>query len=446
MKPTCPPCSVTTNVTADDATARARSRTPGGRKGSSAELTHSVGTVIRGGIAIVPAQPDIFTSTNGPGGRAAVCNATKPAVCSPEPFGVTSDDGTGTQVATVLRASVTGVRGALASTITVTVGTTVITASGNSASDRPGVDFVTFSLPATVNTGDLPIIITVSAASSRDASTAPHITINGGASPLPNPIDTTAFFVQQHYRDFLGREPDADGFAFWQNQVNQCVQDVQCLEVARINVSASFFLSIENLETGFLVYRTYKAAYGNLNNGAAPVPLTLAEFRVDRAQIAKDVIVNQGNWQQQLAANKEAYFADFVTRQRFINDYPTSLTADAFVDRLYNRAGLAPGSGQNRAAALSEVMPAPADSAARAKALRLVAEDPLVVQQEFNRAFVLMEYFGYLQRNPNDPPDGNFDGYNFWLSKLNQFNGNYINAEMVKAFLSSFEYRKRFGQ
>jgi len=59
-----------------------------------------------------------------------------------------------------------------------------------------------------------------------------------------------------------------------------------------------------------------------------------------------------------------------------------------------------------------------------------------------------MEYFGYLQRNPPDAPERTLDyqGYNFWLDKLNQFNGNYINAEMVKAFLSSIEYRQRFGQ
>jgi len=57
-----------------------------------------------------------------------------------------------------------------------------------------------------------------------------------------------------------------------------------------------------------------------------------------------------------------------------------------------------------------------------------------------------MEYIGYLRRSPNDPPDGNFDGYNFWLTKLNQFNGDFLQAEMVKAFLSSIEYRQRFGQ
>jgi len=55
-----------------------------------------------------------------------------------------------------------------------------------------------------------------------------------------------------------------------------------------------------------------------------------------------------------------------------------------------------------------------------------------------------MQYFGYLKRNPNDAPDSNFDGYNFWLGKLNQFNGNYIQAEMVKAFIASSEYLNRF--
>ena len=56
-----------------------------------------------------------------------------------------------------------------------------------------------------------------------------------------------------------------------------------------------------------------------------------------------------------------------------------------------------------------------------------------------------MQYFGYLRRNPNDAPDGNFEGFNFWLTKLNQFNGNFVDAEMVLAFISSDEYRHRFG-
>jgi hypothetical protein len=77
--------------------------------------------------------------------------------------------------------------------------------------------------------------------------------------------------------------------------------------------------------------------------------------------------------------------------------------------------------------------------------LRAIAENRNLVQIEFNRAFVLMQYFGYLRRNPNDAPDGNFFGYNFWLDKLNRFNGDFTGAEMVKAFITSTEYRQRFG-
>ncbi|MBA2525216.1 MAG: hypothetical protein H0V18_05440 [Pyrinomonadaceae bacterium] len=56
-----------------------------------------------------------------------------------------------------------------------------------------------------------------------------------------------------------------------------------------------------------------------------------------------------------------------------------------------------------------------------------------------------MQYYGYLRRNPNDAPDGDFRGFDFWLGKLNQFNGNFVNAEMVKAFIVAGEYKQRFG-
>ena len=77
-----------------------------------------------------------------------------------------------------------------------------------------------------------------------------------------------------------------------------------------------------------------------------------------------------------------------------------------------------------------------------------MAENAELSRRELNRAFVLMQYFGYMRRNPNDAPEQNlnFDGYNFWLSKLNQFGGNFVQAEMVKAFITSSEYRQRFGQ
>jgi hypothetical protein len=81
----------------------------------------------------------------------------------------------------------------------------------------------------------------------------------------------------------------------------------------------------------------------------------------------------------------------------------------------------------------------------RSSVLRKITDNQSFSQREFNSAFVLMQYFGYLRRNPDDAPDNNLDGFNFWLNKLNQLNSDYVTAEMVEAFISSSEYRLRFG-
>jgi hypothetical protein len=87
----------------------------------------------------------------------------------------------------------------------------------------------------------------------------------------------------------------------------------------------------------------------------------------------------------------------------------------------------------------------PNDLVKRSQVLRAVAEDQDLKTLEKNRAFVLMQYFGYLRRNPQDAPDTDHSGWKFWLDKLDEHNGNYIDAQMVLAFLLSFEYRDRFG-
>ncbi len=265
-----------------------------------------------------------------------------------------------------------------------------------------------------------------------------------------NAIDNPAYFVRQQYRDFLSREPDASGWDYWVNNMASCpvgstFTECQNLKPSkRVDTSAAFFLSIEFQQTGYLVYRTYKAAYGNLLS--APVPIRFSEFLPDTQQIGQGVVVGQSGWEQALETNKQNFMTSFVQRSRFTSGYPTSMTVQQFVDALYTNAGLVPTSAPNRPKAISEFnSTTPADPAARARALRDVAEDPMLTQQEFNRAFVLMQYFGYLRRNPNDAPDSDFSGYNFWLGKLNQFGGNYQAAEMVKAFIVSSEYRQRFG-
>jgi hypothetical protein len=264
-----------------------------------------------------------------------------------------------------------------------------------------------------------------------------------------NAIDDPQNFVCQHYHDFLNRQPDAPGLAFWTNQITSCGNDLNCIEARRINVSASFFLSIEFQDTGYLVERIYKAAYGDATSNSTfpaahqlPVPsVRLNEFLSDTQEIGEGVIVGQGNWQQQLDINKQAFTNAFVQRSRFFTAFPLSMTAAQFVDTLNANAGN-PLSSAERDQLVSDLS---TNVKTRAQALRAIAEDPDLNSAESNRAFVLMQYFGYLRRNPNDPQDSDHTGYDFWLTKLNQFNGNYINAEMVKAFITSIEYRQRFG-
>jgi hypothetical protein len=271
-----------------------------------------------------------------------------------------------------------------------------------------------------------------------------------------NQVDNAQFFVHQHYLDFLNREPDSSGLGFWTNQMTSCGNEAQCVEVHRINVSAAFFLSIEFQQTGYLVERIYKSAYGDATGTSTiggthqlPVPIVrFDEFLRDTQRIGQGVIVLAPGWEQLLETNKQVFVSEFVQRTRFTDAYPTSMTPEQFVDKLNQNAGNVLSSTERTTAI--NLFGGAADTnnvSARAQAVRQIAEDADLVNAESNRAFVLSEYFGYLRRNPNDAPEPTLDytGYDFWLTKLNQFSGNYINAEMVKAFLSSSEYRQRFS-
>ncbi|MET0622771.1 MAG: Calx-beta domain-containing protein [Pyrinomonadaceae bacterium] len=276
-------------------------------------------------------------------------------------------------------------------------------------------------------------IVAATARLSSDDATPPAGALNYS--------DDSAFFVRQHYRDFLGREPDAEGLAHWTNEIESCAADAQCREVKRINVSAAFFQSIEFRETGYFVYRVRMVASGALRGPSNPVPLTLREFLHDTQEVARGVVVGEPGWQQRLEANKQAYLEEFVRREAFADVFPVGMNNQAFVYELYD--------GSNRQlpqVVLSDLLNR-SSQMTRAQLLRAVAEDPTLTRNESNRAFVLMQYFGYLRRNPSDAPEPglNFAGFNFWLGKLNEFNGNFIAAEMVKAFITSAEYRRRFG-
>jgi subtilisin family serine protease len=256
-----------------------------------------------------------------------------------------------------------------------------------------------------------------------------------------NPIDGSQFFVTQHYQDFLNRAPDQSGLNFWTNGIESCTSP-ECVQVKRIDTSAAFFLSIEFQGTGNLVYKMYKASFGNLPG--KPVAVQRAPFLTDTRQIQStpaQVIVGVGDWQAQLEANKQAFALAFVQRPAFQAAHGGQ-DAAAYVNSLFGNAGVTPTQAEVNAAVNAF---GGGGDAGRAAALRSVAESNSVSTKLFNEAFVLMQYFGYLQRDPDSGQDTDFSGYNFWLAKLNQF-GDFRSAEMVRAFIESTEYRQRFGQ
>ena len=291
-----------------------------------------------------------------------------------------------------------------------------------------------------------PVLCTLGSTTSMVVTINSNESVNG-SNPVKDPTFNSDFFVKQQYLDFFNRDADASGLAFWKNQIDECTTQ-ECRDIRRINVSAAFFLSTEFQQTGYLVYKTYQAAF---NSGEF---LKLRDFLPDTQDIGRGVIIGQSGADAQLEANKVRFFTDFVQRPAFMTAFPSTMTALEFVNKLNANTvdPNNPNSGgalttSERDAIVFQLSLNPNNAGSRAQALRSVAENSLFSSRQSNKAFVLMQYFGYLRRNPNDPPEANLDfgGYNFWLGKLNQFNGNFVNAEMVKAFIVSSEYQQRFG-
>jgi hypothetical protein len=159
----------------------------------------------------------------------------------------------------------------------------------------------------------------------------------------------------------------------------------------------------------------------------------MAEFMPDTIQISRGVVVGSDGWATRLDANKQEFLVAWTQRPAFQSRYG-GLTNQRFVDSLIANLGVTITKDQRNALvqSLNNGLP-------RTAVVERLATNDAFSQAQFNSAFVLMQYFGYLRRDP-DPA-----GFGFWLSKLNEFNGNFANAEMVRAFLESIEYRNRFA-
>jgi hypothetical protein len=248
-----------------------------------------------------------------------------------------------------------------------------------------------------------------------------------------NSIDDAGVFVAMHYHDFLNREPDAAGLAFWTKEITSCGNDTQCVEQKRINVSGAFFLSIEFQETGYLRYLLEKESFASTPK--------YNEFMRDVQEVSRGVIVNSPGWQQKLAGNQQQFADKWASRPEFKSAYDNMSNVD-YVNALYANAGILPAAVERQ----SLVSALDTASESRSAVLLEIAANSAFRQKEHSAAFVMMQYFGYLRRDPQAAPDSDLSGYNFWLFKLNSFNGDFLKAEMVKAFITSSEYRQRFAQ
>jgi hypothetical protein len=230
-----------------------------------------------------------------------------------------------------------------------------------------------------------------------------------------NPIDQTPFFVRQHYIDFLGREPDSFGFKGWQDILNNCQPgDTRC---DRIEVSAGFFRSPEFQERGYFVYRFYSVALGRKPD--------YEEFMPDLAKVSGFLT------EAEKEANRVAFVDEFMQRSAFKTRYDSQTTPTTYVDALLATAGL-----PNHPSRAGWIAGLTNGSLTRAQVLRQLAESGEAYSKFYNEAFVVMQYFGYLRRNPDK-------FYLDWIAIMNQDPANYRN--MVNGFMNSTEYRRRFG-
>ena len=291
-----------------------------------------------------------------------------------------------------------------------------------------GQTVTTFTIPIVNDAlveGDENFTVTLSSPSGVALGSPPTATvtiIDNDSAPAPqNPIDGIPFFVTQQYIDFLGRLPDATGFANWVGTLNGCPNggfgENDNPNCDRVHVSAGFFLSAEFQGRGYFAYRFYEVA---LDRRPA-----YGEFVPDMA------IVGGPQSPESEVLSKQAYTDAWLQRPEFKSRYD-NLSNSAYVSALEANAEITVSNKQVLIDALN------GGQMNRGQVLRNIVESQAVAGQFFNRAFVAMQYFGYLRRDPDAV------GFQNWVNTLNADPSNF--RHMIFGFLFSTEYRQRFGQ
>jgi YVTN family beta-propeller protein len=250
-------------------------------------------------------------------------------------------------------------------------------------------------------------------ASNTNAALVIH---DNDASATANPINSTHFFVRMQYLDFLSRDPEPG--EPWSAVLDNCAAgDTSC---DRVSVSANFFRSQEFQLKGLFVFKFYKVSFGRLP--------TYAEMVADMRSVT-------GTTGDEVVQKRDAFAAAWVARPEFVARYAPALSDTEFVDRLLASDQLTLTGSVTRNTLIADLR---AGTKTRADVLRAVVDHPDANAREFNPAFVAMQYFGYLRRDPET------QGYANWLQTINANPSDF--RSMVGGFVNSPEYRLRFGQ
>ena len=263
---------------------------------------------------------------------------------------------------------------------------------------------------------------------------------------VANPFLNNAFFVRMQYLDFLLREPDTAGFNDWLNVLNGCGPAQGGLGSPpgcdRVHVSSGFFRSTEFGEKGYWLYRFYESALGRRPQ--------FAEFKSEIRRLSG----------QMTSAEQEARRADFIARFMALPEFNANFSgltdspSDAAaliakleqVGRVTLPASATTDPGQPPQYGRQQLIDLMANGQfTAAQTVRAFIEQKIVWDTYFYRAFVAMQYFGYLHRDPEPA------GYDDWVRVLTFGDaptgiqpGDY--RHLIFGFVYSVEYRERFGR
>lgn len=241
-------------------------------------------------------------------------------------------------------------------------------------------------------------------------------------SLTPDGRDDARRFVTAQYNEFLHREPDPAGLKAWIEYIDACAAtDYQCQVDRRIATSAAFFRSPEFFGTGFFLIRLYRTTLFPEEQGEVPVHPTFLEFVRDIGAMRSGVTGDE------LKGSQLRFAREWVRRPEFRAMYDSDRSAGEFVDHLARVAHVSLSAAER-----DRMLNLP-----RAEIVSEIVNNPQVAKREYNSAFVTMEYFGYLKRDPDKA------GYAAWLDYLGEKPGNC--AVMISGFAFSREYRERFG-